>query len=131
MGFWVEVDYDLWNNVNIVNDNNLGGKGFDFDNDNFIDIFFDEIKFKLDLNGNGDYNDIVVKEFEIIAVAVYKLKCLKNGFYDNNFVISFKWFFILSKNWGYFIDFDNFYDDSNNSFDIDGGIFKDSINIKI
>ncbi|MCL2924388.1 MAG: hormogonium polysaccharide biosynthesis protein HpsA [Trichodesmium sp. MAG_R04] len=130
-GFRVEADYDLRNNANIANDNNLGGKGFDFDNDNSTDISLDETKFKLDLNGNGDYNDTAVKESEITAAAAHKLKRLKNGFYDNNFVTSFKWFSTLSKNRGYPTDFDNFYDDSNNSLDIDGGTFKDTTNTEI
>ncbi len=132
-GFRVEADYDLRNNANIANDDRLDGKGFDFDDNGSINNTptLDERLFKLDLNGNGDYNDTAVKESEITAAAAHKLKRLKNGFYDNNFVTSFKWFSTLNKNRGYPTDFDNFYDDSNNSLDIDGGTFKDSTNTEI
>lgn len=132
-GFRVEADYDLRNNANIANDDRLDGKGFDFDDNGSIDhtTTLDETLFRLDLNGNGDYNDTAVKESEITAAAAHKLKRLKNGFYDNNFVTSFKWFSTLNKNRGYPTNFDNFYDDSNNSLDIDGGTFKDTTNTEI
>ena len=136
-GFRVEADYDLRNNANIANiipyDYDAGGVGFDFDENGSINNTptLDETLFRLDLNGNDNYSDTAVTESEITAAAAHKLKRLKNGFYDNNFVTSFKWFSTLNNNRGYPTDFDNFYDDSNNSLDIDGGTFKDITNTEI
>lgn len=123
-GFRTEGDYDLRNNANIANDSRLEGKGFDFDGDGTINNTtdtLDETKFELDLNGDGEYSG-TVKESDITAAAAYQLKRLKNGFYENNFVTSFKWYIDSNGNPD---DFDNLSGTGTGGTAIDGGNFTD------
>ncbi|NEO57395.1 MAG: hypothetical protein F6K54_32565, partial [Okeania sp. SIO3B5] len=122
-GFRTEGDYDLRNNSNIANNPSLGGKGFlEFDGDTTTDIDLNEEDFRLDLNGDGEYNG-TVKESDVTAAAAHQLKRLKNGFYENNFVTSFEWY---RNNNGYPDDFDTL-SGTGGGAAIDGGSFTDAV----
>jgi hypothetical protein len=113
-GYRVEVGYDLRNNTNIRESyfeddlgNKLGvvgvirgaaGKGYDLNGDGTIEPTTNptitEQDFNIDLNGDGTVSgsSSQVAEEDITAAAAYRLMRLKNGFYENNYATSYKWF---------------------------------------
>jgi hypothetical protein len=130
-GYRVEVGYDLRNNTNIRESyfeddlgNKLGvvgvirgaaGPGYDLNGDGSISnaASITEQDFNIDLNGDGTVSgsSSQVAEEDITAAAAYRLMRLKNGFYENNYATSYKWF----QNNGYPNSF------SDGSFDGSGG----------
>lgn len=113
-GYRVEVGYDLRNNTNIREDvvgiiDGNTTKGYDLDGGGIAtNTNINESQFKLDLNGDGTVSgsSSQVAEENITAAAAYRLKRLKNGFYENNFATSWKWFRSRGGNTGYPDDFD-------------------------
>jgi len=88
-GFRNEGDYDLRKNVDNLTDN-LAFRGYDVNGINGIAAgdTVNETPLGFDLNGNGNATDPAVPETEITVTAARRL----NGFFDNNYLRSAKWF---------------------------------------
>ncbi|MEM6614809.1 MAG: hormogonium polysaccharide biosynthesis protein HpsA, partial [Cyanobacteria bacterium P01_C01_bin.72] len=83
-GFRNEGDYELRNNAGnaVVTNYDFDGNGSDTD-------ILSERSLKVDLNGDGDKNDISVSEANQIGISAVRRKL---GFFENNFLTSANWF---------------------------------------